>query len=143
MRHLRLALELLGLALYLAVHYGIAWVYILGSPAGGVIAILYWVAISLGYLAMLGIAVVRPTRLRAVAARRAFDAWLLAAVPALAVSVVLVLMRWPLELPSWDGHGMGSTGGEVNAVFFPWLHGLVWIGILPRVAAARIQKSPG
>jgi hypothetical protein len=54
------------------------------------------------------------------------DAWLIAAVPALAATAILIRLRWPLEFPSWDAHGFGAAGGEANAVLYPWLHAGFW-----------------
>jgi hypothetical protein len=67
-----------------------------------------------------------------VAPRGAFDLWLLAAVPAIALAVALVAIKWPFRFQSWDGHGLGASGGEVNAVLFPWVHGLLWVLALNR-----------
>jgi hypothetical protein len=132
---LRIAAEILGGALYVAVHFPLAFIYAMGSSLQGVLAAPYWVAITFGYAVMFGLAAARPGRFRAAPLRRAFDTWLLAAVPALTLSAVLVWSRWPLEFPGWNGHGLGAQGGEANAVFFPWLQGLCWVlstALLPR-----------
>jgi hypothetical protein len=136
MKQFRLALELLGVSLYVGAHFPIALFYALGSSLQGVFPVPYWAAIGLGYLLMAGVAFARPARLRTLPSRRAFDTWLLAAVPALALCAILIWSRWPLAFPSWDAHGFGAMGGEANAVFFPWLHSLLW------VLAANLWRSP-
>jgi hypothetical protein len=75
------------------------------------------------------LAFARPGRLGPVPPRRAFDAWLLTAAPALALCAVFVVYRWPLVFQGWDAHGLGAEGGEANAALFPWLHGLLWISL--------------
>jgi hypothetical protein len=123
---LRVVGEILGAALYLAGHVPLALVYLLGSSLSGVVPGSYWGAIGAGYLAMVGLAIARPAFFKALSPRRIFDAWLLAAVPALVLSAILVQAQWPFTFPSWDGHGLGASGGEPNAAVFPWLHCGFW-----------------
>lgn len=127
MSRLRLALELLGSALWLAVHFPIALVYALGSSLQGVAAVPYWAAVGGGYLAMLGLALFRPGDLGRVPRRGALDRWLLTFPPAVALSATLVSLEWPLAFASWDAHGFGAAGGEANALFLPWLHSVLWL----------------
>jgi hypothetical protein len=128
----RLASELFGVAFYLAAHVPLVLVYALGSTLRGVMPIPYWGAIGGGYLALMLAAALRPGPLGRVPARRALDTFLLTAGPALILSAAAVWARWPLQFERWDGHGMGASGGEANAAFVPWLHGVLWL-----VAAAR------
>ena len=132
MKRLQLVVEVLGVTLYLAAHFALAWVYILGASLQGVPQIPYWAVIGAGYLAMLVVAFVRPAHMKKVPPRRSFDTWLWTAVPALAVCAIAVNGRWPIELPGWSGHGLGAEGGEANAALFPWLHGILWVLFLRR-----------
>jgi hypothetical protein len=127
MTRFRVLAEGLGVALYLAAHVPLAVIYALGSSLDGVQPGVYWTALGAGYVAMVVLAVARPAPLGRLPRRAAFDAWLVAAVPALAIVAVSVSRRWPLALAGWDGHGLGASGGEVNAVLFPILHGLLWL----------------
>jgi len=137
MNQLRLPLEIVGLGLYLAAHPFIIFIYIVGSSLREVDAIPYWTAIGLGYLVMLGLALARPGLMKTVPRRRAFDAWLLAAIPAFVLCFLLVMAKWPLTFASWDGHGMGAGGGEANAAFFPWVQAIVWV-----VVATPTRREP-
>jgi hypothetical protein len=134
MMRFRLTLEFLGLAFYLAAHFPLAFLYGLGSSLRGVLPTVYWPAIGLGYLCILGLALARPARLAAVPLRQAFDTLLVTAPLALALTVAFVWARWPLAFPSWDGHGLGATGGEANAALFPWIHTILWASALAYVA---------
>jgi hypothetical protein len=135
MKRFRLAFEVLGVILYLGAHYPIVFFYVMGSSLQGVPPTAYWVATGLGYLGMVWMVLARPSRLRAIPAHAAFDSWLLAAVPALVICAILIWLRWPLEFPGWDAHGFGAKGWEANTIFFPWLHGVLWI------AATRLWRS--
>jgi hypothetical protein len=130
-------MECLGLALYLAAHVPLAVVYALGSSLREVQPVPYWAAIGAGYLLVVGLAFARPARLWAVRWRMAFDAWLVTAAVALAVAAALVQARWPLAFDGWNGHGFGASGGEVNAVLFPWMHAFLWVGALAYLASPR------
>jgi hypothetical protein len=137
MRYFRLALELLGLAGYLAAHLPLAIVYVLGSSLPDVQPVLYWTALALGYLVMVGLAIARPGRLRSLPARSTFDAWLVTALPALVLVTVFAASHWPLEYAGWSGHGFGAEGGEVNATLFPWLHAALWVASVGVIATRR------
>jgi hypothetical protein len=70
----------------------------------------------------------------------AFDAWLLAALPAFALAVAFVALRWPFTLDGFDAHGFGASGGEVNALLFPWLHAALWAAALAMVRAKQGRR---
>lgn len=123
----RLALEILGAILFLAAQVPVVLLYLLGSTLGGVSPGLYWGAIAAGYLVMLGVALARPGPLGELSPRDALDRWLVAAIPALGLTAGMIALRWPLDFPSWDAHGLGAAGGEVNSAILPWLHGALWV----------------
>jgi hypothetical protein len=124
---MRLALELLGAALYVAAHYPLVYLFGLATSLQGIRPVVYWAALVAGYAVMLALAVVRPGRLARVPPRRLFDVWLLSAPIALAMSLMFVAMKWPLEFARWGGHDV--QGGEPNAALFPWLHAVLWVAI--------------
>jgi hypothetical protein len=127
MRRLRLTLELIGGAACVAAHVPIGLVCLLGASLPGVAALPYWAAIAGGYVAMVGLGLIRPARLGRLSGRGVLDRWLLTFPVALTVAVVLVWRQWPLAFPSWDAHGFGAAGGEANALFLPWLHCGLWV----------------
>jgi hypothetical protein len=138
---LRLASELFGVAFYLAAHAPIVFVYAMGSPEyfREAAVVLYSAAIVAGYVVMLGVAVFQPGPLRTLRRRQVLDRWLITFLPAFALALAMVLLKWPLRSAGWNGHGMGADGGEANALFLPWLHAglLVVSGGLFRKAAPR------
>jgi hypothetical protein len=134
---IRLALELLGLAFYLAAQPPLVFLYALGSSLEGVVPAAYWTAIALGYASHLALAFLRPVRSVRVPARQAFDAWVATAPVALALAAALVAARWPLAFESWDGHGLGASGGEVNAALFPWMHAALWVAAAAFIATRQ------
>jgi hypothetical protein len=140
MRALRLFLEIIGSAAYLAASVGLAWVYVLGSTLEDVQPVVYWTAVALGYLGMAWIAFARRARFAPVSARAAFDLWLVTAFPALALGLELVTERWPLSFRGWGGHTPGASGGEANAALYPWLHTLLWAFALA-VLAWRARRG--
>lgn len=124
---IRGALELLGVGAFFSLHFGIIWwVYLIGSDLG-VATSFYWSAIALGYIGMMFFAVFRRRAFGAVSSRRLLDAWLLAFPLAIGVSLVLLVLQWPLRFPGWDAHGVGASGGEANSLFLPWLHLATWL----------------
>jgi hypothetical protein len=125
---LRALAEVLGLAGIAALHVFAAVLYALGGdlvrhPAR---RLFYWIAIGLGYAAMVAVAAGRRRLLGDIAWRTSLDAWLIAFPPAAAGTVALVVARWPWRFAGWDAHGMGASGGEVNALVQPWLHLAGW-----------------
>jgi hypothetical protein len=131
----RLALEVFGVVVYLAVHVPIMFLYALGSSLDGVGWLPYWSVLALGYAAMLVVALSRPGPIAAVEHRAMLDAWLLSAPLAAVGAMVMVAVRWPLVFDTWEGHGMGVNGGEANSVLFPWIHALIWVGALAYVGS--------
>jgi hypothetical protein len=123
-----------------ALHVPAVFFYAIGdslmrSPAG---RLAYWAAVGLGYAAMAAVALGRRRTLGGVSGRAAFDAWLIALPPAALATAALVGARWPIRLGGWNAHGMGADGGEVNALFLPWLHLAAWWG-----AAAAWRRWSG
>jgi hypothetical protein len=122
---------------FFGLHFGIIWwVYWIGSDLG-VATSVYWSAIALGYIGMTTLVVLRRRAFGAVPPRWLLDAWLLAFPLAIGVSLLLVALKWPLQFPSWDAHGVGASGGEANALFLPWLHLAIW----PLVAKRRMGSN--
>lgn len=77
-----------------------------------------------------------------------FDLWLLALVPAGLLTLLAVKVHWPLHTRSWDAHGMGADGGEVNVFLLSWLHAacllllaLLWIRTARRLAGGPAGES--
>ena len=124
---MRLALEIAGVLFCAAVHMPLVFFYILGSSLNGVRPMAYWGAVTSGYVALLALAIVRPGPLDRVSGRQALDRWLGAALPATALTAVLIGVEWPLRVASWDAHGFGASVGEANALFFPWVQLVCWL----------------
>jgi hypothetical protein len=126
---MHLAIELIGLAVYVAVHIPLALIYVLGSTLPGIPAIPYWAVLAAGYLTLLGLVLFQPAFLSGMQRRQVVDLWLTTSLPAVIVAVLLVLLKWPVRYAGWSGHGFGAEGGEANALFLPWLHaGLLLVG---------------
>jgi hypothetical protein len=139
MKTIRGAFEVLGVGAFFGLHFGIIWwVYWIGSDLG-VATSVYWAAIALGYSGMISLAVFRRRAFGVVSPRRLLDAWLLAFPMAIGVSLLLLVLRWPLQFPGWDAHGVGASGGEANSLFLPWLHLAIWL----LVAKWPISNSVG
>jgi len=134
---IRVALELLGVGAFLALHSLIVLVYFIGSGLPGVAEWGYWSAIAGGYIAMVVLALFRRRAFGAISPRWLLDAWLLAFPMTIGLSLGLLMLKWPLRFPGWDAHGMGASGGEANALFLPWLHLAIWV-LLSR--ASRLTK---
>jgi membrane-bound metal-dependent hydrolase YbcI (DUF457 family) len=126
----RLALEVVGAALYVALHVVLGLTYVLGASLQNVLPGLYWSALGAGYLFAIGAALAPLRWVRAVSSRARLDWWLVTALPAAALTIALVALRWPVSGERWSGHGFGADGGEVNAAFFPWLHAVLLLATL-------------
>jgi hypothetical protein len=138
MKLIRVALELLGAVAFFGLHFGaIWWVYVIGSPLGDA-AGLYWSAIVLGYIGMILVTMFRRRAFGSVSPRALLDAWLAAFPVAVGVSLVLLIVKWPLRFPGWNAHGLGASGGEANALFLPWLHLAIWVLIAKWWVSSRI-----
>jgi hypothetical protein len=126
----RVVVEVLGVGVFLVLHYAIIIVYSLGSDLREVAKGGYWSAIALGYIGMVVLAMFPRRVFGTVSPRRLLDTWLLAFPMAIGLSLVLIILKWPLRFPGWDAHGMGASGGEANSLFLPWLHLVIWIIIV-------------
>jgi hypothetical protein len=127
MRILRGALELLGVGAFLALHYLVILIYMIGSSLRGIPQMGYWLAIVLGYIGMAVVVAFRRRVFTTSSKRCLLDTWLAAFPFAVGLSWALVMFSWPLSFTGWDAHGMGAKGGEANSLFLPWLHLAVWI----------------
>ncbi len=134
LRYLRIGFEVLGVASFLLAHAPIIFIYLLGSDLEGVSAPLYWAAIAAGYLGMVAVILARRRLFPGLAPRALLDTWLLALPVALFIAYAMCAEKWPLRVQGFNAHGMGASGGEVNAALYPWLHGLIWI------LAARVWR---
>ena len=122
---MRLILEGVGLAVAAAAHVVIILMYGLGATLAPFndYPIAYWFFIGAGYLGLaLLLATAKVTIGHQISPRQLLDISLLTFFGTLLVVGGFVVLNWPLSLRGWDGHGMGSGGGEGNMILLPWLH---------------------
>jgi hypothetical protein len=136
---MRMTLEAIGSILYVAVHFPIVLFYIFGSTVlPGVFHSdtlpSYVAVIVLGYLFC--IAVLRFLKGRdgkQLTGRMRFDCFLITMPVACLMTAGLMTINLPLHLESWNAHGFGVGGGTANVIFFPWLHGLLTVGLVKTI----------
>jgi len=121
---LRLLLEILATAVVLAAHLFIALFCAEAVAARPWRAAVY----AGGYVALFALFLAGSAEGR----RLRWDVWIVAGAAAVALSVALKDLKWPLADPTVQG--MWASPGIVNYVFLPGLHLLFW---LAGVAAIR------
>ena len=135
-------LEIGGGFVAVAVHVFFGLLYMMGwtlSPFDRHPA-LYWTAVALPFLLMAGVALARRRIFRNMADRWVYTTWLMTFMPALVLAVLALRLNWPISLKGWDGHGIGASGGEGNAMLLPWLHVLFWV-VLGRYWPLSVLKT--
>ncbi|MBL4770802.1 MAG: hypothetical protein JKY61_06600 [Planctomycetes bacterium] len=126
-------LAICGGFVVLAVHAFFGMLYMLGStlPAFDGHSTLYWAAVAIPFSLMAGVAWARRRVFPGRTGHWVYKAWLKAFIPAVVLAVLALYFNWPITLKGWDGHGFGASGAEGNAMLFPWLHTILWIGSGP------------
>ena len=145
---LRRIAEALGVAVYCALHLtAIPLVVVLGASLPPIDRMpgVYYAVLGLGYV-LTWLVLIRAVRRGGLPGRRVtrsllVEVWLMAFLSALVITSILVVVRLPLRLQGWDGHGFGATGGEANVVFLPWLQMGLWLQFHARTRLRGVHSG--